>query len=748
MVKWEHHFDRQGLNRWLSGSAALGLFVMAGLLFFSLWIDPAAAQSSAPGLALPKLEKPDTNQSVLLKSDRLTYDKETGTATAIGNVEIYFDKYTVLADRVTYSPDRDILTANGNVIMTEPDGNVVRANSIRLSDKFREGQVETLYTVFSNQARLAAESASREEGNTTTFNKVVYSACKACEKHKGRPLLWQIKAAKVIHDKKEKTISYEQAKLEFFGVPVVYVPRFSHPDPTVKRKSGFLTPSFSISDEFGFGVRVPYFWNLAPNYDVTFRPLITSKQGVLADVEWRHRLTKGTYKIRPIGIYQLNPTVTRPGDRRFRGALITDGEFRIAEGWKWGWDAAVTSDDTFLRRYNINNDNTLISQAYLTGLKGRNYFDLRSYYFQGLLTTDDTDSTPYVFPSIEHSYTFDQTVLGGEVGIDTTFFNVERKTGADSTRISSTLSWRRTFKTSPGVVVTPFAQGRGDLYRTSNVATSSNSSDAFARIFPVAGVDVRLPLAKATDTGQHIIEPVAQLIFRPNETKVTKVANEDSQSFEFGTTNLFSIDKFPGIDRFEGGTRLNVGLSYTYTNNATGAWLRAAAGQSFLLDGANSFGTDTGLETKDSDYVGELYIQPTSNILMTARVRLDDKDFSIKRNELGVSGSFDRISGAVFYTKLAAAPAFGEPTASQVINASANLRLTKNWSVFGNVYYDFENSFRLQDGIGITYENECVLVSLSFSESFTEDRDIDPESKILFNFTLKTIGGGGLESGL
>jgi len=748
MVKWQYHFKGQGLKKKLSGRTALGLFVVLGLAIYSPWDNPVVAQTAVAPLKLPKIEIPDTNQSLLLKSDNLAYDQKTGTATATGNVEIYFDKYTVLADRVTYSPNRDLLTASGNVVMTEPDGNVVYADSVRLSDKFREGNVQTLYTVFTNQARLAAESATREEGNTTVFNKVVYSACKACEKHKGRPLLWQIKAEKVVHDKKEKTISYKNAKLEFFGVPVIYVPRFSHPDPTVKRKSGFLTPSYTFSDQFGHGVKVPYFWNIAPNTDVTFNPTFTSKQGLLADLEFRQRLTKGSYRIRPIGIYQLNPTNTKPGNKRFRGALITDGEFKVAENWKWGWDAEIASDDTFLRRYKINNKNSLISQAYLTGLKDRNYFDIRSYYFQGLRSTDSSKTTPYIFPALEYSYTFDQTVLGGEVGVETSFFNVERKTGADSTRLSTTVSWRRTIKTSPGIVITPFAQGRGDLYRTRNVATSTKNSDTFARLYPVGGVDVRLPLAKSTDSGTHIIEPIAQLIVRPNESKTSRIPNEDSQSFEFGTANLFSIDKFSGVDRFEGGTRANVGLSYTYTDNASGAWLRTVVGQSFQLGGKNSFGTDTGLERSSSDYVGELYIQPTSGILMTASVRLDEKDFSVKRNELGISGTFEKVSGSVSYTKLAAAPAFGENAASQVINASARVQLNKEWSAFGNIYYDFESGFRLQDGVGLSYENECLIMSLAYSETFTEDRDIKPEKSLFFQITLKTIGGAGFGSGL
>lgn len=263
-MKWQFHFEKLRLGKWLRRCSALSLFVVASLLVVALVDMSAHAQSNYRStesrLNLPDLVKPDENADLLLKSDTLRYDKDTGTATAIGNVEIYFDGYTITADRVTYSPDLDKLTARGNVTIIEPNKNVIHANYIELSDKFREGHIETLYTVFTNQARLAAQSAVRQEGNTTVFKKVVYSACKACEGHEDRPLLWQIKAEKVVHDKQDKTINYERAKLEFFGVPMLYVPKFSHPDGSVKRKSGFLTPGFSISDEFGFGIRTPYFW--------------------------------------------------------------------------------------------------------------------------------------------------------------------------------------------------------------------------------------------------------------------------------------------------------------------------------------------------------------------------------------------------------------------------------------------------------------------------------------------------------
>ena len=149
-------------------------------------------------------------------------------------------------------------------------------------------------------------------------------------------------------------IYFEDAQLEFFGVPIAYMPYFSAPDPTVKRKTGFLMPRRSrYSSKYGFGVEIPYYWALAPDYDVTFSPRLMTRQGVLLQGEWRQRLINGAYSIRASGIYQLDkdyflrdggpPT---PGYRDFRGSIETSGQFALTDKWVWGWDgiAADRSD--------------------------------------------------------------------------------------------------------------------------------------------------------------------------------------------------------------------------------------------------------------------------------------------------------------------------------------------------------------------------------------------------------------------
>ena len=151
------------------------------------------------------------------------------------------------------------------------------------------------------QRERAAQRADRTAGNYTVLQNGVYTACEACKNDPKKPPLWQVRAARIIHDQSEKMLYFEDARVEFFGVPLAWVPFMSAPDPTVKRKSGFLFPTVSDTTQYGFGVEVPYYWALAPNADITVSTMATTRQGELFQGEWRHRLMDGAYSIKGPG---------------------------------------------------------------------------------------------------------------------------------------------------------------------------------------------------------------------------------------------------------------------------------------------------------------------------------------------------------------------------------------------------------------------------------------------------------------
>jgi LPS-assembly protein len=236
-----------------------------------------AFPKKAGGMFGPRA-KIDRAEPLYLQADQLIYDTRGNRVIAQGNVEIYYNNYILTADQVIYDQGTNTLTAEGNAQLKDPNGSITRADRFEALDDFRDAFVQSLSVITQDDTRIAAERATRREGNINEYERAKFTPCK---NDPGQPPLWCIGAARIIHDQQAATIPYQDAQFELFGVPVLYVPYFQHADPSVKRRSGFLAPTFSQSSTLGTSVEIPYYWAIAPNYDLTFHPRYFSKEGVL-----------------------------------------------------------------------------------------------------------------------------------------------------------------------------------------------------------------------------------------------------------------------------------------------------------------------------------------------------------------------------------------------------------------------------------------------------------------------------------
>ncbi len=324
--------------------ALLAGLVFAGTIELALTV-PASAQSFTYNPRPPKPPpRPANNDGrMLVQAVEVDYDYNNQRVSAVGNVQMFYNGTSVEADKVIYDQKTKRLHAEGNIRLTDADGKVTYANIMDLSDDYRDGFVDSLRVDTADATRMAATRADRSAGNYTVFENGVYTACAPCKDNPKKPPLWQVKGARIIHDQTEKMLYFENAQLEFFGVPMAYLPYFSTPDPTVKRKTGFLMPGFSQASTFGYAVETPFYWAIAPDYDATFNPRFTSRQGVLFQGEFRQRLINGSYQIRAYGIDQLDQGAFagQPGDRQFRGGVDTKGQFALNDKWVWGWDGVL-----------------------------------------------------------------------------------------------------------------------------------------------------------------------------------------------------------------------------------------------------------------------------------------------------------------------------------------------------------------------------------------------------------------------
>jgi LPS-assembly protein len=772
-----------------------------------LTFPPRPAPTTRPGPGALNAVNSGAQPQMLVRANEIDYDYTNERVSAVGNVQIYLSGSTLESDRVIYDQKTKRLHAEGNVRLTDPDGKVTYGQIIDLSDNFRDGFVDSLRLDMPDQTRVASSRAERKGGNFTVFENGVYTACEPCKDNPLKPPEWQVKAARMIHDQDEKMIYFEDASLEFYGVPLAYAPFFSTPDPTVKRKTGFLIPLASTSSLYGGGLVVPYYWALAPDYDVTFAPMITTRQGPLLQGEFRQRLINGSYTIRAAGIFQLDKQAFAnagdiPGDTTFRGALQSSGQFNLSDKWVWGWDGTLLTDKTFINDYRLSQfspsyqtlspvlrqPDYALSQLYVAGRGDRSYFDARSMYFYGFASSDVQGQIPVVLPVIDHDYTFDQPVFGGELSLHNNLTAISRQSAnfdpisamaqtsglctlntadpaavnrtncalrgvpGNYTRLSTEADWRRTFIDPYGEVFTPFVSLRADAADVQVAAQPGVSNyiapgtDDLVRAMPTAGLEYKYPFINVQSWGSQTIEPVAQVILRPNETNIGSLPNEDAQSLIFDDSNLFKVDKYSGWDRVEGGGRTNYGIQYTAQFNRGGN-VNLLFGQSYQLFGLNSFsvggltntGLDSGLDTTRSDYVARASYQPNSALMFTSRFRFDQSSFAVQRMELETNASFGRWNTTLMYGDYAAQPALGLDE-RQGILANGRFKLNENWVLLGGVQYDLRADKISTTQIGLGYIDDCLILALNYLTSYSYSGSTSANNTIFLQLSLRTLG--------
>ncbi len=722
--------------------------VIAVLLSASpLGIVPALAQADLIEKSFGSI---DNNQPLLLQADNLIYDRKNDRVIAEGDVEVYYNDYSLVADELIYDQRAGTLEAVGNVRIKEPDGAVVKADRINLTEDFRDGFVRSLSIVTADDERIAARRGYREGGEKTIFEDGAYTPCQPCRDDQDAPL-WQINARKIIHDKSEGNVYYEDATLEFLGWPIAYVPYFYHPDPTVKRRSGFLVPKITQSDNLGFMYEQPYYYAIAPNKDLVVAPIVTTDAGFLLKADWRHRLESGQYRVQLAGVHEDDPDIKAPTDSDFRGTIETQGSFQIGSFWNWGWDITADTDDTFRRFYKIDGltETERTSEIFLVGQSDRNYFSARGYSFVDL-TRPDQDMV--VHPVIDYNSIADTPVLGGELGWDTNVVALSREDGGpEAQRLTTEVKWRRALTDGIGQRVTPFAAARADFFNFTSfeepdpVAPSSVPGDTLTRQLLTGGVDYRFPFVKHTEGSSHVVEPIVQVIARADQGDATTPAN-DSRSLVFDDTLLFDIDKFSGYDRLETGTRLNYGMQYTLQSHY-GFSMRTVFGQSHHLAGTNPFDAGSGLEDDASDYVAGMYVDVPSMFRFVAQTRIAEGSYDVRRLDLQGSAAYGPVRGAVNYVRADSQPGLGVFDDREEVFGSGAVQLTDVWALYGGMRYDIEHDEVIEQSLGVKYSDcDCFIMSVEYKRSEIEYKDIEPETSVLFAFQFKHLGGAAVKT--
>lgn len=684
-----------------------------------------AALAQAPFSSVPDPGKAQ------VEADMLTYDPDADVISAEGKAVMVHQGYRLSADRLSYERSTGKMTAFGNVELIDPSGNRYQMDDIEVTGGLKNAFVRSLTMYATDGSMVTAESVDYATELRSTLIEGSYAPCGLCIDSKGRKIGWKIYAAKIVHDRKGKVIYLDQPTVEVLGIPVAWLPWLALPDPTGRGVDGFQMPRYFFDQKRGHGIEAPYFIALGDSIDLLLRPQAMTRQGFLLGAEWEQRFDYGKINIDAAGLYQMDRSAFAGtvGDIDWRGAATVSGEFVPLEDWKMGFQYTAFSDAAFLSDYQFSDSKNSVNEVYATYLADDYYADLRIQKFNALgnVTWSDQEKQVRTLPNIKAASYTDlgewgqfrtaARIMGIQRGLDSqaTYGVVPYVFGYQENKVHASLeaSWQKQWVSPIGVVATPYLGLRGDYASYDGASPLSPGAVSLLEATPIAAMDIRFPFVATNGLDSHILEPIAQLVYRGSSTTLPGIKNDNAQSFVFDDTNLFSYDRFTGSDRQETGLRANLGGRYM-ANFADGSWLELIGGQSYHLAGLNGLGVidhaqtgnSTGLGTTASYIVLGAQGSPFHGLKFGAKTQLDPNSFRVTRAGLGASLEMEKYTLGVDYFYLPANTANGTLIDQHEATVRAEVPLPVDyWFADGSLSWDIGQQQFLAATAGITYDD-------------------------------------------
>ncbi|QNT79621.1 LPS-assembly protein LptD [Entomobacter blattae] len=761
------------------------------------YAKPAQAIGSGQGFRAARNNIGKTNSAPITEKDPVTfqsntveYNNKTGIVTWTGDVQIWQNDNIVRADKVTYDRNTNVVAAYGHVAMIEPDGEVLFSDYTELSDNMRQAIMTRMYALLADNGKLAANGMRRTGGKVNDMTRAVYTACNICAEHPENAPFWQLRAYGATQDTEHKNIEFDDAYLDFFGIPAFYFPYFSIPDPSVKRSSGFLIPGIAFSSRYlGMYFTVPYYWAIDDESDATFTPLIATRSGPQITVNYRHRFNDGYINFLGAVAYDtrkqdgfvngFNEAVGSQSDHGLQGFMFLNAEFSLNEEWRYGINLNLATSANYMRDYRVTGygGSYLASSAYLEGFGTGSYSKVDVQGYQGLNygTINDVE-LPYALPRYTYSYFGQPDALGGRFSFDTTDFYIYRSKGTTDQRGQVSLNWDRPFNNALGQQWMLTMHVESTLYHATHFDEQPNYGPSYGGktsgfVQPTIALKMNWPFIRRFGAnGTQIFEPIVQLIAAPNTGNSLNryLPNEDSLAYEFTDTTLFALNRFQGTDRQDGGIRANVGIHANWRWD--GREIDALVGESFqahvqknrIYAGGKTYDitdANSGLSHKASDIVGRVRFVPTDWLNITARSRFDPHSSKVTFGDGLINAGIPLFNVNAGYLWQPNTPyyyyarrvnnvptsLFFQDTSEITMGVSTQIQQNdiETWhaSVFSRRSLA-RNQFVTVGG-SVGYANDCFAFDTLFLKQYTAIGGQNRNFNVLFNLTFKTIGTFG-----
>ena len=655
-----------------------------------------------------KLQKISTNKETIIKDDKENvFNLEDNFEFDIINEIISSDKTNII--------DNDNNEYNFEIAKIDLKNNQIAGKELKVNFE------DSFFGNPNNDPILKGRGATSDK-NKTKIYKVAFTTCDT--ENKKCPG-WELQSEEFVHDKKNKVFEYKNSWLKLFNKKIFYFPFFSHPDPSVKRKSGFLPPVYGSSNEFGSWVNIPYFKVINEEKDITFNPRIYADDKLILQSEYRQAFENSNL----ISDFSYNHDGKNTNTHLFaniNGDLNFDTQFNFKY--------QDVSNDNYLKIHNLSNSSSLIEDESLltTQLNIEKNIDENTnldtnFTIYEDLSKKDSDRFQYILPNFTYTKNIEIPV---SYNGNFKFISSGFQKNYDTNKYESLLINDFLFESNNIISKTGLLSNYDLLVKNFNSYTENSSSYTEKEDYEVFGsllLKSSFPLRKVNEYSKNYLKPIMAMRYSPNSTK--NISDKDTR---LDYNNIFSFNRIGTNEIVEGGKSIALGLEYEKRNLENKRIVAFNIANSISDKKNSNLPTKSTLNKTRSDFVGNLSYSP-NNILDFNYNFSYDKNFN--------SSNYDSITTSInlnnFITNFNFLSEDGNIGNNEIISNTSILKLNDENSLKFKTSKDLKNDFTEYYNLIYSYETDCLIASAEFNKKFYKDGSLVPDKSLLF--TIKFI---------
>ena len=642
---------------------------------------------------------------------------QAGELVASGAVTVWYEDRKVTASSITYASQNDKLIIRGPIRIIDNQSTMILADQAELSEDLKVGIIKSAKIILGYQVQIAAAKVLQKDARYSEAFNIAATSCHVCL---NKTPLWQIRARKIVQDKFEKQIYFEHAQLRVLDIPVFYLPFMRLPDPSLKRATGFLAPKLKTSSVLNTGIKIPYFIRLNKHKDFTITPFYSPKTKT---IEYRYRQAYTS------GFMLIEGALTRDAliPSKNRGYILSDTSLILQNGYNLGIQLQAVSDPSYLFEYDFAQLDRLNTKLELSRSMRYQNSEVKLSNYHSLRENENNATQPTLVAEGAIESRLNPDMIKGEIGLEANFLKSYRYSdlnndgpdsdtlvdGYDTTRLSLLSNWDHGWEIANGIILHFENEfGLSQYY----VQQHADIGPKATRMFGVGAVGLRWPWYRINSNGGiGIVEPQIQLVRSVSSNSA--VPNDDSTQVEFDEGNLFRLNRAPGLDLIENGSRLNVGLAGSQFMDS-GSNLSWKIGRVLRSEALSTFPSGSGLSNSISDWLLATNFQQKNGIELINRA-LIASDGVVTKSETSLKVNRNQHQIRATHVELTKDSNISENQSLSSVALEWNYNLNSNWRSDSKFQFD-SNIGRLSKlELGLRYENECVNVDLSSSRSFS-----------------------------